>query len=375
MMKRYLLSFFSVSLVTASLLTSCVREVVLDAGENPQVVVECIMSNDTIQKLYLNFTKGSSRQEAEPLTEAIATLIDLTDEKPIGEFKKSTGNLWTLDYSPVSDHHYRIEVQVPGYDMIWAEDTMPQRADISSYTTHFKQIDERDYNLDSLHPDTYAYFFNGTYFIFGSDRSGPIWVYGLDIDEPHLDDPLSGIGPIASEIYTDIPTADNFNVKNKKYIPEVLLHLDYAGDNEIIGVNVLNYPDLAGSLTHDRFLRIDGGKAHEPFLITCNFKHWYDEVYPQIRHTGTRPMVFMSVSDAYDDYLKTVLIMEEMQSSSDMSTIYLRDNLPSNIQGGVGIFGCKYEQTLDNLVQDTFIPIEEYSKHGIDPETHEYIKD
>ena len=371
-MKIRSLILFVIFLIGSCCYVSCVRDVVLDAGENPQVVVECIMSNDTIQKLYLNFTKGSSRQEAEPLTEAIATLIDLTDEKPIGEFKKSTGNLWTLDYSPVSDHHYRIEVQVPGYDMIWAEDTMPQRADISSYTTHFKQLDERDYNLDSLHPDTYAYFFNGTYFIFGSDRSGPIWVYGLDIDEPHPDDPLSGIGPIASEIYTDIPTADNFNVKNKKYIPEVLLHLYY---NEIIGVNVVNYPDLAGSLTHDRFLRIDGGKAHEPFLITCNFKHWYDKVYPQIRHYGTRPMVFMSVSDAYDDYLKTALIMEEMQSSSDMSTIYLRDNLPSNIQGGIGIFGCKYEQTLDNQVEHTFIPIEEYSKHGIDPETHKYIED
>lgn len=367
-MKRFFILIATLSLVC---MTSCVRDVVLDAGENPQVVVECVMSNDTIQKLYLCFTKGASREEAKPLTDAVATLIDLTDEKPIGEFKKSTGNLWTLDYSPVSDHHYRIEVQVPGYDMIWAEDTMPQRADISSYTTHFKQVDERDYNLDSLHPDTYAYFFNGTYFIFGSDRSGPIWVYGLDIDNLHPDDPLSGIGPIASEIYTDIPTADNFNVKNKKYIPEVLLHLDYAGDDEIIGVNVENYPDLAGSLTHDRFLRIDGGKAHEPFLITCNFKQWYDEVYPQLRVYGTRPMVFMSVSDVYDDYLKTALIMEEMQSSSDMSTIYLRDNLPSNIQGGVGIFGCKYAQTLDNLVRRTFIPIEEYPEYNIG-ENHQF---
>ena len=367
-MKIRSLILFVIFLIGSCCYVSCVREVILDAGENPQVVVECIMSNDTIQKLYLNFTKGVSKTEAEPLTEAIATLIDLTDEKPIGEFKKSTGNLWTLDYSPVSDHHYRIEVQVPGYDMIWAEDTMPQRADISSYTTHFKKYDERDYNLDSLHPDTYAYFFNGTYFIFGSDRSGPIWVYGLDIDEPHPDDPLSGIGPIASEIYTDIPTADNFNVKNKKYIPEVLLHLYY---NEIIGVNVVNYPDLAGSLTHDRFLRIDGGKAHEPFLITCNFKQWYDEVYPQLRVYGTRPMVFMSVSDVYDDYLKTALIMEEMQSSSDMSTIYLRDNLPSNIQGGVGIFGCKYAHTLDNLVRRTFIPIEEYPEYNIG-ENHQF---
>lgn len=108
-MKVCLQYTFCVLLAMSSLLTSCVQEVTLDADEKPAVVVECVLKNSDVQKLRLNFTKGPSEDEADPLTEAI------------GEFKKSTGNLWTLDYTPVSAHHYRLEVQVPGYDLIWAE--------------------------------------------------------------------------------------------------------------------------------------------------------------------------------------------------------------------------------------------------------------
>ena len=70
-------------------LSSCVKEVALDAGERPQVVVECVLTNDETQELRLNFTKGASKAEAEPLTEAVATLIDLTEGKTVGEFVRS----------------------------------------------------------------------------------------------------------------------------------------------------------------------------------------------------------------------------------------------------------------------------------------------
>ena len=367
-----------ISLVCGFSCISCVRDVILDAGEKPQVVVECVISNDSIQKLYLNFTKGASKKEAEPLTDAVATLIDLTAKDTIGEFDKKEGDLWMLNHEPIAGHHYRLEVKVPSYDLIWAEETMPLRAEILSYTTHFKQFDERDNNLDSLHPDPYAYYFNGTYYMFGYDLSRPIWVYGIDVDS--LEDRPDGynlfeaVGPIAGEIYTDIRTVDNFNVKNKIYIPEVVERPNYDGENEIIGVDVMNYPDLTGSLVHDRFLRISACRAHEPFLITCNFKQWWQKRYPQLRSFGDRPMIFMSVSDAYDAYLKTALIMEEMQNSSDMSTIYLRDNLPSNIHGGIGVFGCKYKQTLTCFVMQTFIPIEDYPEYNIG-EDHKFTFD
>ena len=84
-MKQSYRSSFAVLLALISLLTSCVKEVTLDAGEKPAVVVECVLKNSDVQELRLNFTKGASEDEADPLTEAI------------GEFKKSTGNLWTLD--------------------------------------------------------------------------------------------------------------------------------------------------------------------------------------------------------------------------------------------------------------------------------------
>ena len=131
-MKRFLILIATLSLVC---LTSCVREVILDAGENPQVVVDCVLSNNDVQNLYLCFTKGASRQEAEPLTEAVATLIDLTESKTVGQFVKGEEkNLWTLDYAAIPKHHYRLEVQVPGHDLIYAEDTMPDSLYVYSYT-------------------------------------------------------------------------------------------------------------------------------------------------------------------------------------------------------------------------------------------------
>ena len=64
-------------------LSSCVRDVIMDAEERPTVVVECILTNSAMQELRLNFTKGASKTVAEPLTEAAATLIDLTSGRGV----------------------------------------------------------------------------------------------------------------------------------------------------------------------------------------------------------------------------------------------------------------------------------------------------
>lgn len=360
-----------ISLLLCLSYTSCVRDVILDAGEAPQVVVECVISNDSIQKLYLNFTKGASKKEAEPLTKADAVLTDITDPDSlitIGRFIRQEDNSWTLDYNAVPGHHYRLEIEVPGYDLIWAEDSMPGMTQITCNSIPMYSYDSEEWGRDRFKEyyddlNGYAYYFTGTYYRFLEGFSNSMWIYGIDLDWQ------TDTGPIASEIYTDISTVDNFNVKNKIFIPEAVeLTNHQSGSNiKIVGVNVTNYPDLAGSYMHDRFLRIDGGRKNETFLITCNFKqwyYWYDDDWLRPLY-GTRPMIFMSVSDAYDAYLKTALIMEEMQNSSDMSTIYLRDNLPSNIHGGIGVFGCKYQLTLDCYVCLTTILIEDYPKYNI----------
>ena len=80
-MKKTQVNSVAIVFLAMAILSSCVREVALDAGERPQVVVECVLTNDETQELRLNFTKGASKAEAEPLTEAVATLIDLTEGK------------------------------------------------------------------------------------------------------------------------------------------------------------------------------------------------------------------------------------------------------------------------------------------------------
>ena len=107
-------------------LAGCVRDVVLDAGEKPRVVVECVLTESSPQELRLSFTKGASLAEAPELTEATARLTDLTDDYPAGEFRRREDGVWVLDYAAVPRHSYRLEVEVPGYDLVWAEQTMPE---------------------------------------------------------------------------------------------------------------------------------------------------------------------------------------------------------------------------------------------------------
>ena len=139
---------------------SCVREVSLDVDEQSQIVVECVLlweyvdwfvpvlyekqdtrslkdeileERNTRQVLRLSKTKGASKLTYEPVTDARAILIDLTASAEIGEFERAEDDIWTLDYVPVLGHKYRLEVSVPGYDLIYAEQTMPFRYDESKH--------------------------------------------------------------------------------------------------------------------------------------------------------------------------------------------------------------------------------------------------
>ena len=128
-MKRLLILLF-----LAVMVSSCVRDVVLDAKEEPRVVVECVLSDAPVQELRLGFTKGASESEARPLTDAVATLTDLTSDTNVGCFERNDEGIWTLDYSAVPKHTYRLEVQVPGYALICAEDTMPEMPEVYGCT-------------------------------------------------------------------------------------------------------------------------------------------------------------------------------------------------------------------------------------------------
>ena len=106
-------------------LTACVRDTDLTVKDAPMIVVECILSDDPVQTLTLSQTKIKSASTYEPVPEAEARLIDLTENKTVGQFSQKAEGEWTMDYAGVPGHLYRLEVQVPGRELIYAEDTMP----------------------------------------------------------------------------------------------------------------------------------------------------------------------------------------------------------------------------------------------------------
>ena len=346
-------------------LSSCVRDVIMDAEERPTVVVECILTNSDMQELRLNFTKGASKAEAEPLTEAVATLIDLTAGKTVGEFDKASGDLWTLDYSPVSNHRYRLEVQVPGYDLIYAEDTLPQLPEITerhrgeprvevidpdhpwSSSPILVQYDgymalteeEREEGAVEYLTEKYGYheLWGSYYYI----KSAPdaFLIYGMNYNE------ATGQHEMAGSICTDHPSAESFNLTGDIYQPDIYVLEETR--------HFVLHHKLQGASLYDKFLCISAGaeKAEKYFILSGSFTgKWYD-VNNRIEedrepYEDEGFLVVMAISDNYRHYLREACNFIDIKESTDMSAIYLRDNIYSNIKGGAGIFAASVSDEL-----------------------------
>lgn len=354
------------------LTTSCVRDVILDAEERPIVAVECILDTDAVQELYLNFTKGASKAEADPLREAVATLRDLTDTVTIGRFKFKGGNLWTLDHSPTIGHHYRLEIEVPGYDLIHAEDFMPQLPVISErhrgdpiwvrdtvpwannvsgiglrpiyYDGYLAMTDEeRAHGAAEYLSQKYGMdrFWGSYYYL----KSSPDYflIYGLNYNEE------TGRHEMAATICTDHPLVEHFNLLGQLYEPERLFDESTGSYDEKITL----HPELKGSPLYDRFLCIpaEADEVERYFTLSGSFGgKWYDvnNRYEEDREPlpDEGYLVVKAISENYHTYLRDACHIIDVKESTDMSTIYLRDNLYTNIHGGLGIFAASSSMKL-----------------------------
>ena len=356
-MKRFLTL---IATLLPACLTSCVRDVILDAGETPQVVVDCILSNDDVQKLYLCFTKGASIDEEDPLTEAVATLIDLTESKTVGQFVKGEEkNLWTLDYAAIPKHHYRLEVQVPGHDLIYAEDTMPDSLYVYSYTWTENLLDNLwGPPVPSFSNNTFC---GGTLFSFGSLPKYTL-IYGMNYN------PQTGKHEIADEIFTNLPVVDNFNITSEVYVPEIVKWEEdlYVSCDAVKAL----YADLKGAPKHKQYLLLNKEELSDylfqfvdqekdkyssyifnyDFMVFGSFTgDWYWRRSSQQQDFGNPLptegyLVFESLSDNYLAYIRDAIHIMQLKESTDMSTIYLRDNLYTNVVGGLGIFAASSKQ-------------------------------
>lgn len=330
-------------------LSSCVKDVVLDAKEEPLLSVYCVLTQDSIQILQLNYTKGASQTEAPRVGEVTAVLTDLTENLEAGRFTRKSESDWQLEYAAIPGHNYRLEVTVPGQETVWAEQAMPKEPRWGfGAGLRFNKTDVdigRWLNWDIKRLTSYVSWVDGITFgevtaegiFYHIVFSCPVWVYAEKYDAE-----LEKFVPVKN-LCTDYPYVDNFNLTGKV--------------RPGAGVpNIVNNPDLWIGTQLDFYLT--GYSMHRDFLRFPKREDWARQLedpnsVPYFAIDGDFTVVssssnwwelnrvfFDALSDDYDRYLCEAYQQYYAEQSSDISTIYLRDNLFTNIHGGLGIFGC-----------------------------------
>lgn len=122
-----MLKFIIAAVIFCSLLSSCIKEVELNLDELPQkVVVNGLICPDSLFKVHVT------------LTSAMGVEKELIDNATIKIFKDgiysttlaAIGDGWYQGTYPDPEITYRVEVKVPGFDMVYAETSIPKYPDI-----------------------------------------------------------------------------------------------------------------------------------------------------------------------------------------------------------------------------------------------------
>ena len=275
-----------IGIVAVSLLAvSCVKDVILDARDEPQVVVECILSDKPMQTLYLSYTKGASREAAPELTEAVATLTDLTEGREAGRFRRSADGSWQLSYAAVPAHDYRLDVTVPGHEPIWAEQTMPESSGVEVGWHSWDPV-EKDNNVG------YTFRLCNT--------ENPVWFYGINY--PTAD----SSGEQTEYLCTNSEAVDPFNESGDFGFGGGKGCHSFWG-SESSGLQITSYPALQDALGHKRLLRFPASEnlTGEDFYVSGSLRGYISD-YKDFLHADVRPaeLHYLSVSEDYDRFIK-----------------------------------------------------------------------
>ena len=338
----------------ALFLAGCVRDTTLDAGLERKVVVEFVLTEDSVQHLYLSLTGEPGEKVAPSVQEAEIKLIDITRSKELNwkneftQFVRVSDNQWTLDYAGIPGHEYRLEVKVDGYDLVWAEQTMPKKL------VMVRAVEGHLYDhLDLSTSSKYKYMRYGNYYyvdyvpdyliIRGTKRDKGTGEY-IQVEELCTDYPGVEEMNATGRFYDGNPEDGKYMFPNLigKELHEGFLFINRVDENHA-GLDRL-YAFSAGydSSTGEEDLSARGFCVSGSFY----FNHGYfDSDHNLIDYDEY--LIFSSLSPDYGQFVKEAWQFKKVHEGGDLSSIYLRDNIYSNIQGGLGIFGAKVSDIKD----------------------------
>lgn len=342
--------------------TSCSRETFLDAKNTPMIVVECILTNKPVQELRLSLVDGKGKSESSMIVHPEIKLTDITMSTVVGHFEQSGPEYWTLEYMPSAGHKYHLDIEIDGYDQIFADDLMPefnvQTTHITSREQAFEQNNDWNEIIDDCYcpkdnAEEYESFYNGHYIFPGYYYKAPSLpdfciVYFVQ---------KSNEAMVKSGICSDYGDIIGLNISDERYdnsetdFGRTFGIRDQKNSDAVFEISY--YPTLQGLPMYKDFLLIRRN-------LNLSRKWFTVSGYPK---KTSRNLVFCALSENYYKYLIDAL-SEISDNHADLSSIYLRESSFSNINGGLGIFGTSWSQkvewSLDASIRNVSSEIEVY---------------
>ncbi len=268
------------------LLASCTEPIDWEPAFERKPVVNCVLDGSTsVQTLSLTYNNLPGNPYFERIDDARITLY--AGDEPVGDFQPDGYGDWQLRYHPTRGQAYRLEVEIDGYPLLEATTTMPGKVPV----VYRENVDESAPIHTYFRQESYAF----PYWAFVLRREG-------EGNQPSQEDRL------LTSVGTNHPACDRFNESGS------MMSASYG--------NAYRTAEQVG------YLRMvpEAEVAYDFYIEAPAGRGWY---------------CFRAVSPEYDAYLKSSIQKMLVYSSFDDPSSWFDENeVYSNIQNGLGIFGA-----------------------------------
>ena len=315
-------------------LSSCTA--VLDIDPREQfVVVHGVLINEPRQVIDLHYSSLLSENYMPPVDEAVVWVEEMNDDGSVRhryDFVPVGDGRWEAEFTPDFATQYCLKVQVPGYKPIAASTIYPAAENLLMMA-----VSDSGYLFHSVYIPMY------------------LWVYGLDYCTEtgvhQLADYIVGRTALMVDYFDD--SFSIVGIPTPIVVEDVIPH-DAFNQTEVLTGNHADVKDTPFGMMHPDipmcryYLRYETGVRRDPEL-NYYFRETY-QIFPsfKIQEDGQPVLgsyiVFDSLSEDYDRYLKGVLTKElnKEEIMTDFSQLYNYQEVYTNIVGGTGIFGAVY---------------------------------
>ena len=273
--------------ITLLLFFGCVKPIDIEEFLEKKVVVNCILTELPVQTLSLSYSGSLKDRSYEEINQAKITLFE--NKNIVGRFQKKGYSLWEMPFTPKAGNTYDLEIEIPNSPLITATTKMPKKIKIykrkGEDTGTRKNFTKEDDNL---------------FWVFAFEKNKDTLMRKIVIDRKYK---------LLQEISTSYSKVDDFNTKEAT-------------------------SSIFEHKPHFFYLRMNPNIEEENFFLEGNF-------YSSI-------IVFRSVSEEYDRYLKSSIQKMLVYQSFDDPTQWLDESeIYTNIKNGVGIFGAYADNYLN----------------------------